>query len=493
MNPGELSANKLRDYRTSYIEVLNLKLALKDEILEQWICKLPGTKMQIIAKIQDVFQGFDAVRQFVTPYPGGMADTSWQVELPDHVLSVIEMIEDMVYSTTWDPRFRDAARSKDKIADFLQYESVRARMEDVWQQAVAAAKQAADASSAADPAAADSTDAALTAGGGEDLPSDKKPTSGFKSLSEPDQGHWDKYMDKLIKTYVNFVVIGKNPTVAELENGIRACPLATIRGDPTGLVMIYYDVKGAGESETRPELRMPPLREPLYVKFVKAALAARAPPGGPAHLRAGEVAIVLDGGRRGNASKLLAPWKLHTAANKKAKDADGDDEEDANDDEGDDADDAKVGFSPNLLTVVYTEESMQAKKLKVRGGTGSLRQTEWAHMLSESRIALPERRRLHYAGSTLGDTLVGVAQPDLTQEWQVTWKAKKSMLGKVGMIPVGGKTKGKEEVGVVLRPTPKICWASRRRWPPAASSRLAPANFWLFANAIEGRDCRAAG
>ncbi len=477
MNPGEHSANKLRDYRTSYIEVLNLKLALKDEILEQWICKLPGTKMQIIAKIQDVFQGFDAVRQFVTPYPGGMADTSWQVELPDHVLSVIEMIEDMVYSTTWDPRFRDAARSKDKIADFLQYESVRARMEDVWQQAVAAAKQSADASSAADPAAADSTDA-LTAGGGEDSPSDKtqKPTSGFKSLSEPDQGHWDKYMDKLIKTYVNFVVIGKNPTVAELENGIRACPLATIRGDPTGLVMIYYDVKGAGESETRPELRMPPLREPLYVKFVKAALAARAPPGGPAHLRAGEVAIVLDGGRRGNASKLLAPWKLHTAANKKAKDADGDDEEDANDDEGDDADDAKVGFSPNLLTVVYTEESMQAKKLKVRGGTGSLRQTEWAHMLSESRIALPERRRLHFAGSTLGDTLVGVAQPDLTQEWQVTWKAKKSMLGKVGMIPVGGKTKGKEEVGVVLRPTPKICWASRRRWPPAASSRLAPAN-----------------
>ena len=98
-----------------------------------------------------------------------------------------------------------------------------------------------------------------------------------------------------------------------------------------------------GESVTRPELRIAPLRDALYHRLVAAVLKARADgPDTPASLRAGEVAVIIDGGRRGNASRLLAPWKEGTLkeCNKKSPVDDKDDEaarEENDEDPGEDS------------------------------------------------------------------------------------------------------------------------------------------------------------
>ena len=150
------------------------------------------------------------------------------------------------------------------------------------------------------------------------------PEMGFMSMTQADQAYWEKYIEKLIRTYVQLIPDQK--TQPQLENLIRDCPLsASIRGDPTGLILYHYDVKQSGEPQTRADLRISPVREAIYHRLVRAVLNARAPAGQAAHLRTGEVAIIVDGGRKGNASKLLAPWREGTTKDSKKK---ADDEED---------------------------------------------------------------------------------------------------------------------------------------------------------------------
>lgn len=98
-----------------------------------------------------------------------------------------------------------------------------------------------------------------------------------------------------------------------------------------------------------------------------------------------------------------------------------------------------------MLQIAYTEESITSRRKKLRGGTGSVHQIEWCHMVAHARVCLPERRRKHYGGSTSGDLIAGLEVPDLSTEWQVSWKQKKALYGKKNLIPVGGKTKGAEE------------------------------------------------
>ena len=85
---------------------------------------------------------------------------------------------------------------------------------------------------------------------------------------------------------------------------------------------------------TRPELRAPPLRDALCHRLVSAVLQARADGSDtPASLRAGKVAVIIDGGRRGNMSRLLAPWKEGTSKECKKKSPVDDEDDEAAEEE----------------------------------------------------------------------------------------------------------------------------------------------------------------
>eukprot|EP00959_Pyramimonas_sp_CCMP1952_P243696 5093885-Pyramimonas_sp.AAC.1 len=91
-------------------------------------------------------------------------------------------------------------------------------------------------------------------------------------MPQPEQVQWDKVIDKQIRTYIQLVEDQK--TQRELESKMRENSLAHIRGDPTGLVLYHYDVKLSGESDSRPELRMPSLKGANY-RLVRGVLSAR--------------------------------------------------------------------------------------------------------------------------------------------------------------------------------------------------------------------------
>ena len=61
------------DYRKSYVEVSNLKLGVRDELLQQWLRKT-NIDPSNIAKLQEALADFKAARRIVNPYPDGKAD-----------------------------------------------------------------------------------------------------------------------------------------------------------------------------------------------------------------------------------------------------------------------------------------------------------------------------------------------------------------------------------------------------------------------------------
>ncbi|CAK0864940.1 unnamed protein product, partial [Prorocentrum cordatum] len=423
---GDLSGKKMKDYRTSY---------MKQYCLYTWLPTL-GLKVEQVHKLQEVFEDFGSVRAKMSAYPGEVADATWLVVWRSEGLNKIaDILEDFIYTVNWDMRYKDAVRSKHKINEFLEYDSVQEKLNEIK---VELAKEMSVAIDCAQGSAGGGTAASATA---TETATPEAAPSGFESLPESEQEQWVKYANKLLSTHVELIPEPK--TGAELENALKDSKLNEIRGDPVGLVLYCFDVKGHGESEHRPELRIPSLREPIYTKIVRAVLKARAPPGGLGHIRNGEVAIIMDGGRKGNSNKLIAPWKENTSKEQQKKKKEDDDEDE--DEEEDDQDDEKGSVTSSILQLVYTEESLKERRLRNKSSTGSVRQTEWAHMVSSSKICLPGRARKHFPGATAGDTIVGITKPDYSREWQISWKVKKELLGKRNIFRVGGKAKGAAE------------------------------------------------
>lgn len=112
------------------------------------------------------------------------------------------------------------------------------------------------------------------------------------------------------------------------------------------------------------------------------------------------------------------------------------------DDEDGAAHGSAPGFVPTLLTLAYTEESVtqNRRRHKFQSGLARVNQTEWVHIVSDSRICLPSRKRLHFAGSTVGDIITGVEVPAVATEWHMPWGSKKEYYGKKMLVAVGGKT-----------------------------------------------------
>ena len=205
-----------------------------------------------------------------------------------------------------------------------------------------------------------------------------------------------------------------------------------------------------GESLQRPSYRIVPLRDAPYTRLVQAVLKGRAekldPSTESACLNSGDVAILLDGGNKGNKARLLQPWKLgvQDAAKKKnvseADDGEAVVAEDMDDQEGPDV--PAPGFVPTLLTLGYTEESVTQNRRRNQFQTGLARvpQSEWVHIVSDRKICLPSRKRMHFPGTTVGDLLSGLEVPAIEAEWHMPWGEKKAYYGKKLLVAVGGKT-----------------------------------------------------
>ena len=455
INIGEFSVKKLTDSRGSYVCVLNLKLDAKNYLLGEHLDGLnidPSAK----AKLRDVFATFTSVRAYVTGYEDEdtKVDISYQANWANSVILVMNFIEDMIYGSMFDARYRDAIKSHLELKDFMEYPTVADRTKEI-KDAIASENPETTGQSIVPPVVTIPADDGvkdervgqntLTVSSAVPVHGGVKPESGFESLSEEDQVSWLKTMKKILGRHIK--LIADDGSTNELASKITNCPLAMMRGDPCGLVMYVFDQKKYGESQQRPELRQPPFREGPYNRLVQTLLQSRrasttqegdAADETSSMLNPGELAMIFDGGKPGLTTKLVTPWR--PKSNKKVLDA----EDAAEDDDHDDMDvdgNAKAHIVQSQLNIGYDADSIAARRKLVRG-TMVLKQMEGAHIMSHNKISLPERAWGHYPGNNMGDTLLGVALPayDAPEVWKLTWKHKKSLYGKKHLVAVGGKT-----------------------------------------------------
>ena len=213
----------------------------------------------------------------------------------------------------------------------------------------------------------------------------------------------------------NIKLIADDGTTGKLIANIRASPLDMATGDATGLVIYHFDIKKFGEPLTKPDVRITPIRE-NYTRLVKAVLEARNPNAvvdshTESYLQRGEIAIILDGGKTGNKTKLLGPWLPPKTKSSKADDAPSDDEDAV----------APAGTTvPSSLMIVKEETSISQWKSKSRSSTMTIKQCESCHFLSHNKICLPECPRKHYPGTNCGDALSGVKMPPHDDVWHLS-------------------------------------------------------------------------
>ena len=421
----------------------NYKFDTKAHLLGPYLDGL-DIKPEHKQKIREVLTSVKACRTHVTPYSGNI-DLTWQVGWPESSKLVLAFIEDCVYTNVFDGRYKDAKKSGLEVVDFLNYASLQDRLAEIT------AAIAAERPTPPGDAAGSNPGNVASPGGNGAVATDvvggngaAEYQTGFNSLSTVEQDTFDKIMMKLINSSIK--LIPDDGSTQKLIQNIRACPLAMSSGESTGLVTFHFDIKKFGEPQTRPDVRITPIRD-NYTRLVKAVLEARNVNATEDNteeslLQPGELALILDGGKTGNKSRLLAPWM----ANKKGKAA----EQDA-DDDAEDGEPLTGTTVPSLLTLVKDEQSLQLWRHKSRNTTMSIKQVESCHVLSHNKICLPERPRKHFDGSNCGDAISGLKTPAPDKVWSLSWKDKKALYGKKMLIAVGGRSEGAGDSTIIKR------------------------------------------
>ncbi|CAK0855514.1 unnamed protein product [Prorocentrum cordatum] len=219
-------------------------MAVRDELLHQWL-PASGLRPAQLSQILDVMRDFGTVRKWAAPCPDetpGSSDATWMVGRSFVVLATIELFEELIYSNGWDGRYTDAIKSKLRVTDFLDYESVRTALDEVGNQIKAERlQQQGSADSAADGASGPSSGAAPPPPPGTGIAASTTPgaangnatTEGVDNLSDTDKDHWERYIDKLIRTYVQLIPDQKTNSALELL--IKQCPLANLAYTQEGI------------------------------------------------------------------------------------------------------------------------------------------------------------------------------------------------------------------------------------------------------------------
>ena len=438
LDAGVFVISKLKDSRVSYIEILKMKKKVLQHLLTEWLMSLE-LPTEWKNKIKSTFSSFEKVRGHFAPYPQQTADTAWLLGAPTSVSEISTFLEGVIYGQEYDGRYKDGIKNRHEVQDFLAYSSVKSTMENlgalVRQEARPQAPNApqveekAEETETAEAEASEAAPASVTA-------AEAAPAS---TLTDSDAAMWRQHMRKVVQQHVRFV--SDHRSNADLEEAPKETPFMSLRGDQTGMALFHFDLKKYGEPTTRPDLRIATFREALYTRLVKSVLNARkgATDAHTPHLQVSEVALLFDGGKKGLRNKLLAPWREGTASK-----ADGGEEGEEEGEEGGEEEDDKPTLFVDLLQIGYSEQSLAARKKRVRG-TCTIKQMEQCHVLSAKKLTLPSRDRKHFDGSTAGDLITNVKMPSWTEEWQLDWKTKKELLGKKHQILVGGKTEFKDE------------------------------------------------
>ena len=377
------------------------------------------------------------------------ADLSWRRGWKRASIIFLSFIEDFVFNDTYDSYLRTAARSSKSPADVMEYEVFKTKWQEVHQlrqkeqeeerKAELPAEAQTDVAETTGPdAGAGGTKEGNTAGGGVVECGDRLEQEALRTVNanitlkiEPESQV--ELKQALISSSVGHLFGVEHKTSAPCFSPAHAFEFASMLSftrcqsficivqmllDLLRYVLVVYDVKQASEPETYPSTRTPPLKPHRFKKVVAAVVDARRTAAGYSSLQmvGGDMYMIFDGKRSGNAPKLKSPFTTESA----------------------DGNPTPMQFSRQQLHVVYQEKGITDKKAVNRRGTAAVKQNEQVHCFTRVRPRMPTRSRRHFEGTTLGDTIGHVPAEDESKQWSLTVAKKRDLYDKY-RVPVGGR------------------------------------------------------
>ena len=207
---------------------------------------------------------------------------------------------------------------------------------------------------------------------------------------------------------------------------MQATEIAKLPGDAYGHVLVHMDLDLLTEAMTAPHTRQPPSRKPQLNRLINSFLALRAAnapedaTNTSCKMVRGDAFLFRDGGKRAVAdyvSKLLVNGKGRWST---------------------------VARQENLFKlsthVMISEDSLKERRSRVRG-VGALKQLTGLHAFMYGETNIPEKSRIVFSGSNMGDVLGPVGFQKWSESWKVPIDVKKAMYGD-NIRPVGGRNLG---------------------------------------------------
>jgi hypothetical protein len=424
-----------------------MKYTMREYMLSSVADKL-GLESKIKDKLREVLASHANYRKFLNPYgvaedPAKQPDLGWRGGWAQSEIMYLNFIERVVFTEDFDGALRTAAKMGKDVADVMTYDSFASQFGQIMETAKKEKEDVRMAEAAQSGAAAPAAEANQAQGGGQPA-----AAGGSEGGEGGAAMRLQVEAQRLVHSNVTLFIEPESQT--ELKNAIMSsnagkcqgtdgqeCPgahsppstrvarqrwLARVArvvsdqcyaGRPVRYVVVVYDYKQAGESKTNPAIRIAPLRDSRCVKCVLATIEARRTTTGgqTSKLVQGDLYFLFDSSCPGNWSKLRAGFV---------------------DEEG-----QPLAKCERKLTLVYSEQGAARRRAYVHG-TGSVKQQEGLLMITRHKVKVPRRKRLHFDGTSAGDTFVNIPAVAPDDEWALTLGKKKLLYGP-HRVDVGGR------------------------------------------------------
>lgn len=215
----------------------------------------------------------------------------------------------------------------------------------------------------------------------------------------------------------------KGTTQGTLAKALDKFALAKMKGSNVGNVIVHFDANLFGEAITAPHIRKAPIQEVIVKKMWKAIMEVREDKDQAGLLPAGDVLLILNGGRKQDGLILNAfgMGKERRVADKGRKEKDG-------------------KTVAREIQIFFSEESVLARKFRKKSRNDFYPCSQKASVFYNGVTVIQQRQYKHFPGSSnLGDVIGPVALVPYQNMAKLTVKAKREFWGHRRRA-VGGRT-----------------------------------------------------
>ena len=385
-----LTIKQIRPGPKSFTDMIKMRFCLKAELLGQQLDRRRFSH-DVNAKLREMFCSVHGYRTHLRPLPDQPdIDVTFLTRWPLSAQRYLDAVETLVYASdpTQEYILRSAIKNNKGALDVIEtYEPMKTWFTHV-DDAIAAEEKAKHDDAKAAVSSRNPPSSASVGSQKQNLPI----VVGQDSDCQDALAHFHAMADNHVNRAVKLMLEPRG--AGQLIELFRACPLAMVKAEEHGNVVVLVDLNLWGMTATAPEIRKPTVNSAHLLKLTSSLRAARcdAAQEATSTLPRGDIWVVIDGGqnRKALVRKAVKPSpKAHPQRQK----------------------DGRTNF--RMITLYKTEASMMERR--GRRGHAQLQLTETVHVSYNGTTVIPQRDNTSLPGSNRSDVLGPIAMSSLNR------------------------------------------------------------------------------